>query len=189
MNTIRDDTLDGRIAARVGLERQARAWSVGDLATRSGVSRAMISKIERGAVRPTASLLGKLSGSFGLSLSQLLARVEDRPSRLSRAAAQQRWKDPETGYTRRALSPPSDSLLQLTEIRLPARAIVRFPAAAYTFVHQQIWVLTGRLTFIEGSDQHELRPGDCLTLGPPADCTFRNRTRQLCRYVVAVARR
>jgi transcriptional regulator with XRE-family HTH domain len=160
-----------------------------ELATRSGVSRAMISKIERCEAKPTASLLGKLSAAFGLPLSLLLARVEGGPSRLARAKSQLWWTDPEMGYRRRAISPPSDGLLQLTEVELPPQARVIFPAAAYTFIHQQIWVLDGRLTFREGVDVHELAAGDCLTLGPPAECSFENGTRRVCRYVVLVVRR
>lgn len=173
----------------MALERGARGWAVAELAERSGVSRAMISKIERGEVKPTASLLARLSAAFGLPLSLLLARVEGAPSRLMRAASQSWWTDPETRYRRRAISPPGDRQLQLTEVALPPRARVTFPAAAYTFIHQQIWVLDGRLTFREGSDAHELAAGDCLTLGPPAECTFENLTRRTCRYIVAVARR
>jgi transcriptional regulator with XRE-family HTH domain len=189
MSTIVSDSLDERLATRVALERDARGWPVAELATRSGVSRAMISKIERGEVKPTASLLGKLSAAFGLPLSLLFARVEGEPARVSRTASRSWWTDPETGYRRRAISPPGDGLLQLTEVELPPRARVMFPAAAYTFVHHQIWVLDGSLTFREGVDTHELAAGDCLTLGPPAECTFENVTRRTCRYIVAVVRR
>jgi transcriptional regulator with XRE-family HTH domain len=189
MSTIVSDSLDQRLATRVALERDARGWGVAELATRSGVSRAMISKIERCEAKPTASLLGKLSAAFGLPLSLLLARVEGEPSRVSRAASQSWWTDPETGYRRRAISPPSDPLLQLTQVELPPRARVVFAASAYTFVHHQIWVLDGRLTFREGVETHELAAGDCLTLGPPAECTFENVTRRTCRYIVAVVRR
>lgn len=188
MSTIVATSLDERLAARVAFERDARGWPVAELAERSGVSRAMISKIERGEVKPTASLLGKLSAAFGLPLSLLLARVEGAPSRLARAASHSWWTDPETRYRRRAISPPSDQRLQLTEVALPPGARVTFPAATYTFVHQQIWVLDGRLTFREGLDTHELAAGDCLTLGPPAECTFENVTRRTCRYIVIVAR-
>jgi transcriptional regulator with XRE-family HTH domain len=183
------DSLDQRLATRVALEREARGWGVAELATRSGVSRAMISKIERCEARPTASLLGKLSAALGLPLSLLLARIEGEPSRVSRTAAQSWWTDPETGYRRRGISPPSDALLQLTEVELPPRARVMFPAAAYTFLHHQVWVLDGRLTFREGAETHELAAGDCLTVGPPSECTFENVTRRTCRYIVAVARR
>src|SRR5215469_4069113 len=158
------DGLDKRLAARVLAEREQRGWSVAELAAKSGVSRAMISKIERGEASPTASLLVKVAAAFGLPLSLLLARAEGEASRLSRAGDQQRWQDPESGYRRRALSPPSDGLLQLTEVELPAGARLSFSAAAYTFIHQQIWVLDGTLTFHEGPVVHRLGPGDCLSL-------------------------
>lgn len=45
MSTITDDP-SARIAARVRIEREARDWTLEQLAARSGVSRAMISKIE-----------------------------------------------------------------------------------------------------------------------------------------------
>ena len=181
--------LDARLAARVLAEREQRGWSVAELATKSGVSRAMISKIERGEANPTASLLVKIAAAFGLPLSLLLARAEGDDSRVSRAAAQQRWQDPETGYRRRALSPPSDGLLQLTEVELPPGTRIAFPAAAYTFIHQQIWILDGTLTFHEGPTIHRLDTGDCLSLGPPTDHTFENQTDRPCRYLVIVVRR
>ena len=57
-----------QLAQRLKAEREARNWSLAELAERSGVSKAMISKIERDEVSPTAALLGRLSGAFGLSL-------------------------------------------------------------------------------------------------------------------------
>ena len=181
-------SLDDRLAARLTAEREARGWTAAELAERSGVSRAMIGKIERGEARPTASLLGKLSGAFGLTLSTLLSRVEDQAGRVTTRETQAVWRDPQTGYERRALSPASERLLQLTEVDLPPGARVSFPSSAYTFIHQQIWMLTGTLTFHEGNDAHHLRRGDCLTLGTPAECTFENATKQPCRYLIAVAR-
>lgn len=181
-------SLDELLAERLLTERQSRDWSVAELASRSGVSRAMISKIERGEAHPTSTVLGKLSGAFGLPLSTLLARAEAQSSRLARTAIQPVWRDPATGYIRRALSPSAEDSLQLTEIELPAGARVSYPAAAYTFIRQQIWALAGTLTFYEGDVVHRLQPGDCLALGTPADCTFENETRRVCRYLVAVVR-
>lgn len=183
------DNLDARLAARIAAERAARGWSVADLAARSGVSRAMIARIERRGAQPTAALIGKLSAAFGLPLSLLFARLETTPSRLSRARDQARWTDPKTRYVRRAVSPAGDASLQLTVVDLPPRASVTYPAEAYAFIHQQIWVQRGRLTFTEGATRHDLGPGDCLQLGAPARCTFANPGARACRYVVAVARR
>ena len=76
-----------------------------------------------------------------------LLRDEDQP----------RWTDPETGYVRRHLSPASDMPLELIRVELPAGASVRFPAAAYAFIRQQIWLIEGRLDFSEGSVVHAMR--------------------------------
>jgi transcriptional regulator with XRE-family HTH domain len=176
------------LAARIRLERETRGWSLGDLAERSGVSKAMISKIERGEASPTASLLGRLSGAFSLTLSALLARAEMGGGRLLRASEQPQWRDPATGYVRRHISPASDLPLELVRVELPAGASVTFPASSYAFLRQLVWVMKGRLDFVEGSVVHQMSPGDCLELGPPTDCTFKTRGREPCIYLVAVVR-
>src|ERR1700744_3607394 len=88
------------ISARVKTEREARNWSLSELAERSGVSKAMISKIERGEASPTATVLGRLSGAFGLTLSTLLALAEQTGERLGRAAPQSGWAGPAAGDKR-----------------------------------------------------------------------------------------
>jgi transcriptional regulator with XRE-family HTH domain len=192
MYSIIDDGLDGRIAARVLAERSSRGWSLEQLAERSGVSRAMISKIEREESSPTAAVLGRLSAAFGLTLSQLLARAEQGAVRLlNRGAEQERWRDPDTGFERRALTPPgSTAPLELVWGELPPKARVDYPASAFTFIEdQQIVVIAGRLTFTQGTQVYQLRTGDCLRLGPPADCRFENPGGLPCRYLVALLRR
>jgi len=53
------DNINQRISARIRLEREARGWSLSELAERAGVSRAMIHKIERAESSPTATLLAR----------------------------------------------------------------------------------------------------------------------------------
>lgn len=180
------------LAARLRGEREARGWSIGDLAARSGVSRAMISKVERNEASPTATLLGRLSGAFGLTLSTLLARTEEDASgdgRVSRASAQARWIDPETGYIRQAISPAGASP-ELVQVELPPGARIDYPKSAFTFLRGQcVWVLSGTLAFVEGDMTHRLRRGDCLALGPPVDRSFVNPSATAaCIYLVALAR-
>jgi transcriptional regulator with XRE-family HTH domain len=177
------------LAAAVQQAREAQGLSTSALAERSGVSRAMIAKIERAEAQPTAALLGRLSGALGMTLSELIARAEHADRRLARAADQPVWTDPGSGYTRRAVSPASGGPLELVEVVLPAGAEVAYPADTYAFIHQQLWVLEGRLDFREGAVLHELRAGDCLQLGPPANCVFINPGREACRYLVAITRR
>ncbi|WBQ06311.1 helix-turn-helix domain-containing protein [Kribbella sp. CA-293567] len=184
-----NDPLSASLAATLQSARLSRELSVNALADRSGVSRAMIGKIERGEAQPTAVLLGRLSGALGLTLSELVARAEGSAGELlRRAEAQPVWTDPATGYRRRAISPVTDSPLELVEVELPPGAAVSYPADAYIFKHQQIWVLEGELHFREGEVLHELAPGDCLQLGTPAPCTFINPAADPCRYLVALVK-
>ena len=182
------DEIDKRIGARIRIERESRGWSLTELAERSAVSRAMIHKIERGESSPTATLLGKLSGAFSLSMSTLMARAEMQQGRFLKKEDQPVWVDPQTGYERRHVSPKSDLPLDLVRIELPAGADVPMPASAYAFMRQLIWVLEGELIFLEGDARHRMSAGDCLELGPPTDCVFKNESGGPCIYAVLVLR-
>ena len=66
MSTMKDTpaTLDQRIAERVRGLRAMQGLSLDALAHKSGVSRSMISLVERGESSPTAVVLEKLIGQF-----------------------------------------------------------------------------------------------------------------------------
>jgi transcriptional regulator with XRE-family HTH domain len=187
MSIIVDDT-GPRIARRLRLERDARGWSLADLAERSGVSKATISKIEREEMSPTAVLLVRLAAAFDLTLAGLLLRAEGERGRLSRAADQSVWRDPDTGYLRRQVFSRPDHPLEIAQIELPPRQRVAFPAASYAHIRQVVWVQAGELVIIEGGERHVLGAGDCLGLGPPSEVVLANETAASCRYVVLLAR-
>ncbi|MEU9242960.1 XRE family transcriptional regulator [Streptomyces sp. NPDC048385] len=187
------DPLLRQIAARVRAERERRRWTLAQLADASGVSSAMISRIERGESSPTAVVLGKLSAAFQLSVAALLALAEgaresgaDVPG-VRRGADAAEWRDPGTGYRRRQIAGPRFPA-EIAEIRLPAGARVPYPAAAFAFVRQLVWVLDGRLTFHDGDTVHELEAGDTVELGAPAERVFANTTGSECRYAVVLSR-
>src|SRR5881275_1926279 len=98
--------LNERIAARVRELRAAHSLSLDTLASKSGVSRSMISLIERGESSPTAVVLEKLAGGLGVTLASLFdaastaaAPAENGP--IARRADQPQWRDPASGYIRR----------------------------------------------------------------------------------------
>src|SRR4051812_26605111 len=130
MTDIQDD-LPASIARRIRAERTQHGWSLAELAGRSGVSKAMLSAIERGEASPTASLLVRIAAAYGMTLSALIARAESGGGGMVRAAEQPEWRDPETGYVRRHLSPASDVPMELIRVELPAGARVSFPASSY----------------------------------------------------------
>lgn len=185
------DALTASLAAALQSARVGRDQSVSALAESSGVSRAMIAKIERGDVQPTAALLGRLTGALGMTLSELIAQAEERgaPGRIARRSDQSVWQDPETGYRRRAVSPGAGGPIELVEVELPPRVRIAYPADSYSFTHHQLWVLEGSLRFDEGDTTHRLGAGDCLQLDAPVPCAYENETDEPCRYLVALARR
>ena len=180
--------IESVLAQRIARERAQRGWSLADVAERSGVSRSMLSKIERGEASPTTTVLVRIAIAFGITLSELLAGPTSQASRLARAADQPIWQDPGTGYHRRQIYLSAAVPFELAEIELPAGASIAVPAYSYELIRQIVWVLEGTLTIKEGERRTRLESGDRLEFGPPSDVVFVNDSDQLCRYVVAVLR-
>jgi len=158
-----DRDIERRIAARLATLRAERGWSLDALAERTEISRATLSRLERGELSPTASMLGRLCTVFGWTLSRLMAEAETRaPTRVD-AGAQAEWTDPETGYRRRMVSPPAPGLRgELVEVRLPAGATVTFDTSPVPGLEHHLWMLEGTLTLEVEGTPYALRAGDCL---------------------------
>src|SRR5688572_22443161 len=100
--------LNQRIAERVRELRAKAELSMDELASKSGVSRSMISLIERGESSPTAVVLDKLAAALGVMVASLFdaPRPEKDNGPVARRADQPEWRDPASGYVRRNVSPP-----------------------------------------------------------------------------------
>jgi transcriptional regulator with XRE-family HTH domain len=190
--------LNDRIAARVGRLRADRDLSLEALAGKSGVSRSMISLVERGETSPTAVVLDKLASALGVTLSSLFdAPGSERrvlPGPVARRADQPRWRDPGSGYLRRNVSPPGGTQpMQIVEVSFPAGARVAFDNSGRDGrgrdgrVHQQVWVLEGTVDVTLGETRHRLRTGDCLAMELDRPTMFHNPTRRPTRYAVVIA--
>ena len=185
--------LNQRIAGRVRELRDAHGLSLDALAGKSGVSRSMISLIERGESSPTAAVLERLAAGLGVMLASLFdppsaaARAPNGP--VARRDDQPEWKDPASGYLRRNVSPPGvPQPMQIVEVRFPPGARVAFETGARVArVHQQIWVLAGAMDITLGTERHRLREGDCLAMQLDRPTMFHNPTRKPSRYAVVIA--
>lgn len=180
--------INERIAARVRDLRTGQGLSLEALAEGSGVSRSMISLIERGESNPTAVLLEKLATGLGVSLATLFEMPAAPPQPLSRRAEQVEWRDPQSGYVRRNVSPGGfPSPIQIVEVVFPARARVAYETAARPGVtHQQVWVLEGRIEMTLGDEQFELSAGDCLAMVLDRPVTYHNPSGSPARYCVVI---
>jgi transcriptional regulator with XRE-family HTH domain len=183
--------INDRIASRVRQIRAERGLSLEALAEGSGVSRSMISLIERGESSPTAIVLEKLATGLGVPLASLFDAPAAPADPVSRRRDQLEWRDPASGYVRRNVSPPGfPSPLQVVEVVFPAGARVAYETSTRPGVtHQQIWVLQGALEVTLGKTRHELGAGDCLAMVLDQPITFRNRTAKPVRYAVIIDHR
>ena len=99
-----------RLAKRLAGLRAAKGWTLDQLAGASGVSRAALSRLENAEVSPSADVLDKLAHAHNMSLSRLLALVEDGIVAHIRRDDQATWRDGEGGLSRRVVSPGAGAL-------------------------------------------------------------------------------
>ncbi|OBZ97039.1 DNA-binding protein [Pararhizobium polonicum] len=178
------------IAERMKSLRLAQAMTLDDLATRAGVSRAMISRIERGEASPTAQLLSRLCSALGTTLSRFFASAEQTASPLSRRDGQRVWRDPDTGYLRRSVSPDgTGSPVDIVEVEFPPGARVVFERQQFDAgLTQHLWLFEGKLTMTAGDETHVLEVGDCLFMRLNDAHAFHNPHGKPARYAIILNR-
>lgn len=167
--------IDRRIARRLRELRAERGWPLDELARRSAVSRATLSRLENGDVSPTASVLGKLCGAYGLTMSRLMRMVEDVFVPLVARDAQPVWQDASIGFTRRSVSPPAQALAgEALECTLAPGAHIRYDSTPRPGLEHHLILVEGRLEVTLDGRVNVLHPGDCLRYllnGPSAFAT------------------
>lgn len=181
--------INSRIAERVASLRAQRGLSLEALATRCEVSRSMLSLIERGESSATAVVLEKIATGLGVTLGSLFDDARAPASPVSRAADRTSWKDPQSGYVRRNISPANfPSPIRIVEVAFPAGARVAYETGAREkAVAQQIWVRDGAIDITVGKVTYNLGKDDCLAMQLDEPVTFRNRTRRTAHYVVVLS--
>jgi transcriptional regulator with XRE-family HTH domain len=181
------EALTAAIAERVRELRSRADMTLENLAHASGVSRSMLSSIERAEANPTAVVLDRIAAAFGMSLSDLLTLTPQAASPVARRAQQPVWRDAQSSYERITLTPTLPGApLRLIEVRFPPGARVAFESArGAASAHQQIWMISGRMEISIGAETHELASGDCLVMTPDKPTRFFNPGDKPARYVVA----
>ncbi|RSN90664.1 helix-turn-helix domain-containing protein [Acinetobacter pittii] len=179
-----------RIAQQVREIRLARGYTLDVLASRCQVSRSAISLIERGEASPTAVVLEKLANGLGVPLTQLFDSPQNTqsPQPMVRRTQQAEWKDPETGYIRRQVSPPNwKSPFQIVEIEFPAQSRVTYETSTNSkVVLQQIWVIEGQIDIQLGENFYALQEGDCLAMQLDQPIIYSNPSSKAARYILVV---
>lgn len=180
-----EQQIEQRLARRLAALRTERGWTLDDLAKQSGISRATLSRIENCETSPTANILGKLCAVYGMGMSRMLAGIDGDSANLIPAKEQAVWVDPESGFQRRMVSPPSsDFKMVLTEITLPPMATVSYDRPTVFGAELHLWMLQGTLELTLAGVAYRLKIGDCLRFHMSGDARFVNPTSKPVRYAI-----
>ncbi|MET0313118.1 MAG: XRE family transcriptional regulator [Hansschlegelia sp.] len=185
------DDLAREFGERVRMLRDRAGMTLDQLAVRSGVSRAMLSKVERGEKSPTIGVATRISHALGTSLSYLTGGDGERASTvLVRLGERPIFRDPQTGFERHILSPPiAGAAVELLYHRLPPGASTGRLPAYPRGTEKQIVVTEGELTVAMRDAEHRVGTGDAFFFEANVDHAFDNRSEAPCGYYLVVARR
>lgn len=178
-----------RLAARLAELRMQRGWSLDELATATGISRASLSRIERGETSPTAALLNRLCVTYSMTMSHLLSEIEESSELLILSAQQPVFNDDTSGFRRRNVSPPATHFrAELIECRLRPGTRIRYDAPPVQRLEQHIWLQQGGLTIVLDSQHWTLQPGDCLRFHLTGQSTFEAHLSEGACYTLVVCK-
>jgi len=166
------EPLHQHVCERVKAMRKQKGWTLEQLAAMSGVSRSMLSQIERGAANPTLGVAWRIAQAFRMTLGQLV----DAPELASRIdvirADDETYRFREDQQCRiRTLSPLHlEKDVEFYELILrPGGALES--AAHFGGTREFLTVEKGALRLTSGGESRELKKGDSAHY--PADVPHR----------------
>jgi transcriptional regulator with XRE-family HTH domain len=179
------------VGARLKRLRTQAGLTLEEFAARSGVSRAMLSKVERGEKSPTLAVIARIGQGLNVSMSTLMGAEPD-PAQVAviRAPNRLTFKDPETGFERHTLSPTHvDSGIEFLLHRIPpGKSSGELPAYASP-TEKYLVVHSGQLTVQIGKVCHVLEAGDSFFFDVREPYSFINAGKTPCAYYLVIARR
>lgn len=156
-----DEGVTSHLCRRVRELRKARGWSLEQLATASGVSRSMLSQIERNEANPTLAVTFRIAQGFGLSLADLLEAPGAQSSiQIIRGNDRAHLFRSDPDCQIRTLSPLNQEKdVEFYEVRLGPGGALR-SAPHFTGTREYLAVAKGRVRVESAGDSEELHAGD-----------------------------
>jgi transcriptional regulator with XRE-family HTH domain len=182
-----EEVSSGRLGERVRILRRERGLTLNLLAERSGVSRAMISKLERGEKNPTLVVAAKVAEGLGVSLSQLVGVEERREVVVVPRERRMIMRDPGTGFERQLLSPSfgGRGIEFIWSVVPEGSSSGEFPPHRRG-VEEYVVVEKGRLRAVLGGEDYLLEEGDALYFEADISHRFDNAGEGECSYYLVI---
>jgi transcriptional regulator with XRE-family HTH domain len=176
-----------RLGERLRALRKGRGLTLEALAERSGVSRAMISKLERGEKNPTLVVAAKVAEGLEVSLSQLVGVEERREVVMVPRERRMVMRDPGTGFERQLLSPSfgGRGIEFIRNVVPEGSTSGEFPPHRRG-VEEYVVVEKGRLRATIGGEDYLLELGDALYFEADVPHRFDNAGEGECSYYLVI---
>jgi transcriptional regulator with XRE-family HTH domain len=186
-HTLVEEVSSGRLGERVRALRRERGWTLEVLAQRSGVSRAMISKLERGEKNPTLVVAAKVAEGLGKNLSELVGVEEKRKVVVVPRGKGMTMRDPETGFERQLLSPSlgGRGVEFMRNVVPEGSTSGEFPPHRRG-VEEYLVVERGRLRAVLGGEEYVLEEGDAAYFEADVAHRFDNAGAGECSYYLVI---
>jgi transcriptional regulator with XRE-family HTH domain len=155
------EAIAGEFCGRVKQLRAEHGWSLQDLANASGVSRSMLSQIERNEANPTLAVTLRIARAFGTSLADLVTTPGATSSvEVIRAGDRTYHYRSDSHCHIRTLSPLYlEKDVEFYEVRLQPGASLA-SSAHFKGTREFLTVQKGRIRVESADDTEELEPGD-----------------------------
>jgi len=155
------EAVSSHLCRRLKQLRTDRGWSLDALARSSGVSRSMLSQIERGQANPTVGVTFRIAQAFGISLAELLEAPGATTSvNIIRNHDRAYHYRSDQDCTIRTLSPLNlEKDVEFYELQLKQGGELR-SAAHFRGTREFLTVQRGRVRVESGGDSEELSKGD-----------------------------
>ncbi|MFC4077533.1 helix-turn-helix domain-containing protein [Salinithrix halophila] len=177
------------IGQRLKQHRLEKGYSLQELSDRSGVSRSMLSKIERGEKNPTINLLCEIVEALQITISQVIDEPTQREVIVTRKDKRPVLYDENSGLARHLLSPtlPSKGIEFVLNILPKGHQTGNFPAHQKN-VREHIFVDSGKLKVIlDNTDSFFLEAGDSIYFEADVKHGFVNIGESDCRYFLVIS--
>jgi transcriptional regulator with XRE-family HTH domain len=186
-HTLVEEVSSGRLGERVRASRRERGWTLEMLAERSGVSRAMISKLERGEKNPTLVVAAKVAEGLGMNLSRLVGVEEKRKVVVVPRGRRMTMRDPETGFERQLLSPSLGGHgVEFMRNVVPEGSTSGELPPHRRGVEEYVVVERGRLRAVLGGEEYVLEEGDAAYFEADVAHRFDNAGVGECSYYLVI---
>ncbi len=174
-------------ADRIRELRKLKKLSLDEVSQRCGVSKSMISKIERKEKMPTLQIAARISEALDTTLSSLLAESSTEELVVTKEQERVVFCDELTGFRRELLSPQRpEPELEFIENHIPSGSSSPLFPPHRKGVEEYITVTRGILTACIGQQHIRLQAGDSLFFKADVTHQFCNSGKEECCYYLVI---